>query len=88
MCQSWEKVKKVGKISSTKINMEKYFTANYVNWQQISDMTGYKTSILERQKIDRVSPVTLYLPLQNYNCFYKLLNTLRIIFEYLIIYST
>lgn len=42
--------------------MEKYFTANYVNWQQISDMTGYKTSILERQKIDRVSPVTLYLP--------------------------
>ena len=37
--------------------MEKYLTTNYINWHKVSNMTGYKRSILERQNLLNVLAV-------------------------------
>lgn len=43
---------KDGKEGGTKKKqLEKHFAVNWVNWQQVGNMTGHRNSILERQNV-------------------------------------
>jgi len=51
----WTGQQKAGTVSVTKKKqLEEHCATNYVNWQQVSNMIGYKKSILERQSLSEV----------------------------------
>lgn len=58
-----------------KQQVEEYFTAKEVNWEQVSNMTGYEKSI----EFLRSKFWQRFTNLQN-KCIYKVLNNFRIMF--------